>query len=299
MPAIWSVAVAMGLALAIAPTFAQAQSQPRTSRASSADAKPSPWAFCERATVQIEVEHKMPRALLFSVAMAESGRFNPEARKTRPWPWTINAEGQSFYFKSKADAIAATHRLLKEGVRSIDVGCMQVNLRYHPDAFADLDDAFDPVTNVTYGASFLKSLHGRTQSWPDAIAAYHSQSKTRNQPYFARVIGIWVDEHTRIADLARKLKAEAVASADAPLRETLVETVAIVAAETPRPAPMVIDGGEISNVREAAVATVGLRLSIADDEFAPSGHASQRRAPHVLEAPRSAPTVLADASPSF
>ncbi|HEY4344134.1 MAG TPA: transglycosylase SLT domain-containing protein [Parvibaculum sp.] len=300
----WRIAAAMGLALAVAPTLALSQTQRPTTEISSALAKPSPWTYCERATVLIEAAHKMPRALLFSVAMVESGRLNPELRKPRPWPWTINAEGQSFYFKTKKDAIAATRRLLKEGVRSIDVGCMQINLRYHPDAFADLNEAFDPAANVTYGAKFLKTLHERTDSWPEAIATYHSQSKTRNAPYFARVIGVWTDEHTRIAALARRLKAEAIAQADAPTRELPVQAVAetpvetVVVASQARPAPMVLDGDVTSTVRETAVATVGLRLSIADDDFAAT-QKTQQTAPRVIDTPRAAPTVLADASPNL
>ena len=31
------------------------------------------------------------------------------------------------------------------GVRLMDVGCMQVNLQMHPDAFPSLDAAFDPA----------------------------------------------------------------------------------------------------------------------------------------------------------
>jgi hypothetical protein len=296
-----NVAIAMGLILVVAPAFAEAQTQSRPTAAKASSSGESPWAFCERATVFVEAVQKMPRALLFSVAMAESGRFNPEMRATRPWPWTINAEGQSFYFKTKKDAVAATRRLLKDGVRSIDVGCMQINLHYHPDAFANLNEAFEPVTNVTYGANFLKNLHERTQSWPEAIATYHSQSKTRNRPYFARVIGIWTDEHARIASLARALKAEAIAQAESPQRETPVATVIVAEASptTDRPAPMVLDAGAVHSVQETAVATVGLRLSIADDEFVDTMHAEQRPAPRVIDAQHAAPTVLADASPTF
>ena len=37
---------------------------------------------------------------------------------------------------------------------------MQVNLFYHPAAFATLDDAFDPLTNARYAGLFLAAL------WP-------------------------------------------------------------------------------------------------------------------------------------
>ena len=45
-----------------------------------------------------------------------------------------------------------------QGVRSIDIGCMQVNLMHHPNAFATLDAAFDPLANALYAARFLTEL---------------------------------------------------------------------------------------------------------------------------------------------
>jgi hypothetical protein len=299
----------IALALALTPTLAWSQTHSRhTASPASSVADTSPWAACERAAITVESTRKLPRALLVSVAMVESGRFNVANGATRPWPWTINAEGQSFYFETKAKAVAATRRLLNAGLRSIDVGCMQVNLRYHPQAFADLDEAFEPLTNVAYGATFLKQLHTKTNSWPKAIAQYHSESTALNQPYFARVIGIWTGERERILALARTIKEETVAHIEAPLRGQAVDTAAdtstVIVADAhmaevvaPRPAPMVLDAGATENVREAAVATVGLRLSIADDHQADAARAERRPPPRVLDPAPSAPTVLADALP--
>lgn len=258
-----------------------------------ADAPLSVWAFCERATVATEMAQRLPRAVLFSVAMVESGRFNPQTKKTRPWPWTINAEGQSFYFKSKSEAVKAARHLIKRGVRSFDVGCMQINMRYHPDAFSDLNAAFDPITNVAYGAEFLKQLHGRTNSWPEAIAAYHSQTKTRNGPYFARVIDVWTDQHARISQLAHVLREQAQAQVTAQLRQTQdepaftqaslnTEPVATPARVVVRPAPKVLDGTHMAQVRETAGGGVGLRLTIADSDFADLTGRTDRPAPQVM-----------------
>jgi soluble lytic murein transglycosylase-like protein len=54
-------------------------------------------------------------------------------------------------------------------VRNIDVGCMQVNLGYHGKAFADLEAAFDPATNVAYAARFLSELFSKRRSWALAV----------------------------------------------------------------------------------------------------------------------------------
>lgn len=303
-----AIACFFGLALCLVAPATQAQTE-STSKVTAASSN-SPWSLCERATVAAEMAQRLPRAMLFSVSMVESGRFNKQTRKTRPWPWTINAEGQSYYFKSKSEAIAATKGLLKEGMRSIDVGCMQINLRYHPNAFTNLDAAFDPAINVAYSADFLKRLYSRTDSWPEAIAAYHSQSKTRSQPYFARVIDVWTDQHVRISKLALVLKEQAKAQVAAQLRQALEEPATTLASNDVRPAilaPKVLATEDVNNIRETAVAGVGLRLSIADGDFTETRSASYRRQPEVINAETNTspapietkPTILADASPGI
>ena len=54
--------------------------------------------------------------------------------------------------------MAAVRAMQANGVRSIDVGCGQINLMYHPDAFPNLELAFDPQANAAYAARFLKAL---------------------------------------------------------------------------------------------------------------------------------------------
>jgi len=142
---------------------------------------------CARATAAIEREMALPPRLLHSISLAGSGRWDKERRAGRAWPWTINAEGNGQYFPTKAEAIAAVRALQARGVRSIDVGCMQVNLFHHPAAFASLEVAFDPVANARYAARFLTELRGQTGSWPRAIAHYHSARPERGGPYWQRV----------------------------------------------------------------------------------------------------------------
>ncbi|WP_431270669.1 hypothetical protein [Dankookia sp. P2] len=97
-------------------------------------------------------------------ARSRSGRPDPAGRGVTAWPWTINAEGQGRYFDSKEAAIAAVEALRARGVTVIDVGCLQVNLKHHPDAFPDLATAFDPVANARYAGLFLKRLQAQTGS---------------------------------------------------------------------------------------------------------------------------------------
>lgn len=108
-----------------------------------------------------------------------------------PWPWSINAAGQSTFFASKAQAVAAVQALQASGVQSIDVGCMQINLQQHPHAFASLDEAFDPEANVRYAARFLGLLYERVRAWPQAAALYHSATPELGEAYRRKVMAAW------------------------------------------------------------------------------------------------------------
>ena len=114
-----------------------------------------------------------------------------------PWPWTINADGDGAFFDTKAQAIAAVRALQARGVRSIDVGCMQISLLHHPDAFATLDQAFDPATNADYGAGFLRRLYTQTGDWAAAAAQYHSATPTLAAEYRQKVMAAWGDATAR------------------------------------------------------------------------------------------------------
>jgi len=41
---------------------------------------------------------------------------------------------------------------------------MQVNLHYHPEAFADLDEALSPAAKIDYAARLLRQLYVRHRS---------------------------------------------------------------------------------------------------------------------------------------
>lgn len=156
------------------------------------------WGSCARAVAEVERSERLPKMLLHAVSLAESGRWHADSKATVAWPWTIYAEGEGKYFPTKASAIAAVRQLKARGVRNIDVGCMQVNLHYHPDAFASLDDAFDPLTNATYAARLLKSLRDSAGAWAHAVGQYHNGDwKARGQTYWRKVYTLWNAEQRR------------------------------------------------------------------------------------------------------
>lgn len=161
---------------------------------------------CLRFVQSYERSMRIPQGLLMAIAFTESGRDVGTGERV-PWPWTINVGGDGRYFDTKEQAVAAVRRLLDEGQRSIDVGCMQINLRYHPNAFRDIETAFDPGANVAYGAQYLRSLYRLQGSWPKAVERYHSSDDGRREEYRERVVAFWNTD-------ARKMILSAVAAED-------------------------------------------------------------------------------------
>jgi hypothetical protein len=145
---------------------------------------------CEAAAARAEQESGLPAGLLAAIGQVESGRRAAEGG-TQIWPWTVNAQGQGRFLARPDDAISYVSALLSQGVRSIDVGCFQVNLAWHPDAFTSLAEAFDPLANARYAAQFLLGLRRDSGDWGSAIARYHSAIDQYGIPYRSLVFAAW------------------------------------------------------------------------------------------------------------
>jgi hypothetical protein len=146
---------------------------------------------CGSAMATTERADRLPTQMLNAIGIVESGRLNLRTGVVAPWPWTINIAGKGYMFDTAAAAVAAVQTAQAAGIQSIDVGCMQVNLVYHPHAFANLEEAFDPASNVRYAAEFLLRLHAQVGDWGAAVAAYHSATPAIGASYAKIVAAVW------------------------------------------------------------------------------------------------------------
>ena len=188
---------------------------------SGAHAASNDWQACRDAAARLEKQHGLPEGMVTSIALVESGRRSPDGTH-QAWPWTINAEGRAYYFATRQEAVDAVRRLLAQGKRTIDVGCMQINLRFHPRAFTSVEEAFDPMSNVAYAAYFLRDLESRSDNWLQAIGRYHSFSPSLNARYTARVQAVWKRE--QVAATNRLATATPDASTQVALTQTAAES---------------------------------------------------------------------------
>ncbi len=147
--------------------------------------------MCARAAGQAERDWHLPQGLLAAIGLVESGRRAPAGTFPIIWPWTINAEGQGYYQPSKAAAVGMVRALQRRGAHVIDVGCFQVDLFYHPYAFASLEEAFDPEANARAAARILSMGRLGSTGWDGAVAAYHSAIPLLGAAYLQKVRAVW------------------------------------------------------------------------------------------------------------
>ena len=146
---------------------------------------------CLAAAATAQRKWALPPDLVAAIGRIESGRYDRVTNRVSPWPWTVNANGSGSYFATQAEAVSFVQTLQARGVRTIDVGCFQVDLFFHPNAFASLQQAFDPETNADYAARFLTSLYTQTGNWSAAVARYHSGLPFEGETYRQKVMAAW------------------------------------------------------------------------------------------------------------
>lgn len=145
----------------------------------------NPAGVCIHEILRAQLRHQIPGNLLLGIGLQESGMMH-EGELTI-WPWVANADGDGRFFETPQSAASWVRARQAAGVESIDVGCMQVNLRWHPDAFVQLEEGFDPARNVDYAARFLVQLYEKTGDWIEAAGHYHSATEVHQGVYLDRL----------------------------------------------------------------------------------------------------------------
>lgn len=131
-------------------------------------ARAEPGSPCEAQISGAAQRYNVPLAVFYAVGMVETGGRNGLR------PYTLNIEGRSSFNDTLADALAAFEDARRKGARLIDVGCMQINYRWHGEHFASVTEMFDPAHNVEYAARFLRDLKSREGTWTMAVARYNA-----------------------------------------------------------------------------------------------------------------------------
>ena len=163
--------------------------------------------LCLSAINEAEAAHHLPHGMLAAISRVETGRPMPVTGERAPWPWSVNADGETLFFDTRAEAVAETQRRLNlaatgHGPRFVDIGCMQVDISIHRKAFASLSDAFNPMMNVEYAATLMTSLHRVGGDWKTASQYYHSATPKFGVPYGGSVARTRAEQKDTLASAA-------------------------------------------------------------------------------------------------
>ncbi|MBN3043697.1 transglycosylase SLT domain-containing protein [Pectobacterium brasiliense] len=114
----------------------------------------------------------IPSAVLYAVALQESGVYRKE--RIVPWPWSLNVAGQSRRYASRTQACAGVEQALQDVPPTrIDVGLGQINLGWQKHRYRQPCELLDPYNNLAIAAQILKEQHTPGEDWLLAIGRYH------------------------------------------------------------------------------------------------------------------------------
>lgn len=138
-------------------------------------------ALCRNAAIKAADRHGVPRAVMIAITLVETR--TKRSGVSGAWPWTVNVAGKGFWFDSRAAALIHAQRTLAAGKKSFDVGCFQLNYKWHGQHFNSIDHMFEPGPSGDYAARFVKDLHRETGDWIKASGLYHSRTPKHSKRY--------------------------------------------------------------------------------------------------------------------
>lgn len=132
---------------------------------------------------EAEKKEQIPARLLESIAKIESGVQE----------YAINVNGKSFFAANKQEAISAINTALNSGVTNVDIGVMQLNWRWHKEAFDNIEEMLSAPANIAYAARLLKNLYKQHRDWHKAVRYYHSSNAEHYEKYSRKVVISWLN----------------------------------------------------------------------------------------------------------
>jgi hypothetical protein len=152
---------------------------------------------CEYIINKIESLTEIPKGLLLGIGKTEAGRVS-SSKELVVWPWTVNHAGKSLFFDNKKQMSNYVLKHFLKGDNNLDVGCMQINLKWHKQNFKKVSDMFSIEPNISYAASFLLQLKNKYNTWDEAIKHYHSSDPIKNKPYLKKVAYFWKKKDKKV-----------------------------------------------------------------------------------------------------
>ncbi len=169
-------------------TVAQAKGEPGSVFAHASRENNPCYAWADVA----ERSYGMPKGLMSAIVTQESGGH----------AYALNVDGKAYKYRTAEEAAYAIQNMAPISYE-IDVGCGQLNIRWHGIKFKNLGALLNPHVNMSYAAWHLSVLYKQTGSWAKAAAHYHSYDASKNRPYVCSLKRIMTQANADAQELAR------------------------------------------------------------------------------------------------
>lgn len=139
---------------------------------------------CEPEILAAADRYGVPVGILYAVGLTETGNEGSLQ------PNALNIDGKALFPRTAQQAVLAFQEARGNGAKFIDLGCMQINHRFHSEHFRNVSEMLDPHRNVDYAARFLVQLKRKHDTWSMAVARYHAgpNNDPAQKRYVCRVI---------------------------------------------------------------------------------------------------------------
>lgn len=131
----------------------------------------------------VAAAHEVDPLLLYAIAINESATGTGNGN-IGPAPYVFRTIDGPRFFNTKKEAEAELAIVLKT-TQNVDVGMMQINLRYHPQP--NPLDLLNPHHNLTVAAKYLKITMASSDDPVIGVGRYHSWTEKLARWYGERV----------------------------------------------------------------------------------------------------------------
>ena len=144
---------------------------------------------CIRYFSYYEKKYKIPRDLLYAISIHETGKPH-SYNLSIVWPWTFRIDGKAYYFNDGKTGLKIIKKQISKEIINIDIGCMQINFKYHNKNFKSIAHMINPKYNIEYAAQFLFSKYKKSGNWKQAVSQYHSHTVSLGNKYAEKIFNV-------------------------------------------------------------------------------------------------------------
>ncbi len=127
--------------------------------------------------------------ILYSISLVESNRSAGVAKHVKPDHLVLRAPDRIYRADDKEDACERLNIYAARYKNMVDVGLMQVNLKWNGHRVADRCELIDPANNIRVGAQILREELDKGGLY--AIGRYHSRSPGLALAYSKKVSSVF------------------------------------------------------------------------------------------------------------